>query len=100
MYKIFAVVLATSIFSAAPAFAADSKAGQGKAVMCQSCHGADGISSIPMYPNLKGQKAAYLAKQLTAFKEGTRKDPTMEAMSKALSSADIEDISAYYAEMK
>lgn len=80
--------------------AGDAAAGKAKAASCMGCHGAQGISSVPTYPNLAGQKAAYTAKQLKAFKSGDRKDPTMNAMSKPLSNADIDNLSAYYATLK
>lgn len=92
-----AVVLAVS---ANIASAADAAAGKAKSASCAGCHGANGISAVPTYPNLAGQKEAYLAKQMKAFKDGTRKDPTMNAMAKPLSDADIANISAYYAGMK
>ena len=75
-------------------------AGKAKAASCAGCHGANGVSMVPTFPNLAGQKAAYTAKQLKAFKDGSRKDGTMNAMSKPLSDADIENISAYYASLK
>ena len=27
---------------------------------CVACHGVDGIGKAPQYPNLRGQKAAYI----------------------------------------
>ncbi len=92
-----ALTLASSVFSAN---AADAAAGKAKAGMCAACHGAKGISAIPMYPNLAGQKEAYLLKQMKAFKSGTRKDPVMAPMVMALSDADMANLSAYYAGMK
>lgn len=80
--------------------AGDVAAGKAKAASCMGCHGANGISNVPTYPNLAGQKAAYTAKQLKAFKDGSRKDPTMNAMSKPLSNADIDNLAAYYASLK
>jgi cytochrome c553 len=47
---------------------------------CAGCHGANGISTMNAYPNLAGQKAAYTAKQIIAFGDGTRVDATMNAM--------------------
>ncbi len=86
--------------SATSAIAAgDAAAGKAKAASCAACHGADGISKVPMYPNLKGQKAAYVEKQLKAFKSGDRKDPTMNAMAKPLSDADMANLAAYYESM-
>ena len=33
--------------------------GKKKAELCMPCHGANGIASIPSYPNLQGQHAEY-----------------------------------------
>jgi len=89
------------VVSASSAIAAgDAAAGKAKAASCAACHGADGISKVPTYPNLKGQKAAYVVKQLKDFKSGARKDPTMNAMAKPLSDADMANLGAYYAGMK
>jgi len=67
---------------------------------CVACHGANGISTQPIYPNLAGQKEAYIAKQLKAFKAGDRKDPTMNAMVAPLTDADIANLAAYYSSLK
>lgn len=92
-----AVVLATTFGSA---MAGDVAAGKAKSATCAGCHGANGISNVPMYPNLAGQKEQYTAKQLKAFRDGTRTDPTMNAMAKPLSDADIDNLAAYYASLK
>ncbi|MBA5761364.1 cytochrome c [Vibrio sp. 404] len=81
------------------AIAGDSEAGKAKAVTCTACHGANGISPTELYPNLAGQKKGYLVKQIKAFKDGSRKDPTMNAMVAALTDQDIEDISAFYSKL-
>ncbi len=99
MKKITLAVAAT-VMMASPAFAGDPAAGKSKSAMCAACHGAAGISAVPMYPNLAGQKEAYLAKQLKDFKSGSRKDPVMAPMAMALSDEDVANISAYYASLK
>ncbi len=100
-HKVLAVISALTLAASANvAFAGDAAAGKAKAASCAGCHGANGISAIPMYPNLAGQKEAYLTKQMKAFKDGTRKDPTMNAMAAPLSDADIANISAYFAGLK
>lgn len=76
--------------------AGDAAAGKAKAAVCAGCHGAKGVSATPMFPNLAGQKAAYLEKQLKAFRDGTRKDPTMSGMAKPLSDADMANLAAYF----
>ncbi|NQZ07940.1 MAG: cytochrome c [Algicola sp.] len=94
------LIIAASACSAFSANAADAAAGKAKSAMCAACHGAAGISAIPMYPNLAGQKEAYLLKQMKAFKAGSRKDPVMAPMTMALSDADMANLSAYYAGLK
>ena len=86
--------------SANVAIAGDAAAGKAKAATCNACHGANGISAVPTYPNLAGQKEAYLVKQMKAFKDGTRKDATMNAMAKPLSDADMANLAAHFAGMK
>ena len=76
--------------------AGDAVAGQTKAAMCFSCHGATGVSMLPTYPNLAGQKEQYIIKQLSDFKTGKRSDPTMSVMAKTLTDADVADVAAYF----
>jgi len=94
---IAAITLAAS---ASMANAGDAAAGKAKATTCIGCHGANGISLAPTYPNLAGQKEAYLLKQMKAFKSGSRKDPTMNAMIAAVSEADMANIAAYFSSLK
>src|SRR5687768_2577452 len=79
--------------------AGDAAAGQGKAAMCFACHGASGVSTLPNYPNLAGQKEQYLIKQLTDFKAGKRTDPSMSSMVSALPEGDVPDIAAYFSSL-
>ncbi|KXI29284.1 c-type cytochrome [Paraglaciecola hydrolytica] len=81
------------------ASAADIQAGKSKAVTCNACHGNNGISMLPMYPNLAGQKEQYLILQLKAFRDGERKNMLMSPMSTGLSDTDIANLSAYYASL-
>ena len=90
------LILLASVLVTVPASAADIEAGKKKTAVCAACHGATGISMIPMYPNLKGQKAAYTVKQLKAFKSKQRVDPVMAAQAASLSDDDIANIAAYY----
>lgn len=100
-HQILATVSAVILtVSANVAIAGDAAAGKAKAASCGGCHGATGISAVPTYPNLAGQKEAYLAKQMKAFKDKTRIDPTMNAMAAPLSDADMANISAFYAGLK
>ena len=40
--------------------------------ICGLCHGIDGVSVMPKFPILAGQKADYLERQLRAFNSGLR----------------------------
>jgi cytochrome c553 len=100
MKKIMFAVVTTTMMISSPVFAGDAEAGKAKAVTCAACHGANGISAIPLYPNLAGQKEAYIAQQLRNFKSGERNNAIMKGMVMALSEADMDNLAAYYANMK
>jgi cytochrome c553 len=78
---------------------ADIEAGKSKAAICSSCHGVDGVGIADIYPNLAGQKAAYLEAQIKAFRDGDRKNMIMAPMAKGLSDADIQNLAAYYSSL-
>ena len=92
--------LVTFAVAVSPLYAADSDAGKKKSEMCAGCHGIDGLSQSPHYPHLAGQKPAYIAAQLRAFKNKKRKNPMMNAMASNLSSDDINNLALYYASLK
>ena len=77
--------------------AQDVEAGATLAAECSACHGVAGVSVEEDIPNLAAQKAAYLAAQLTAFREGDRKNELMNAIAAQLSDADIENVAAHFA---
>jgi cytochrome c553 len=85
------------LMGATAGHAGDVKAGAAKAMMCQACHGLDGLSKAPDSPNIAGQIEPYLIAQLQAFKTGLRKSDAMSAVAPALSDTDIEDLAAYFA---
>lgn len=74
----------------------DAEAGKAKSVTCSACHGAEGISVNPLWPNLAGQGARYTAEQLKAFKEGKRVNALMSAQAMGLSDQDMRDLAVYY----
>lgn len=86
-------------FTASPAFAGDAAAGKAKSATCAACHGAAGISNNDIWPNLAGQKQGYLKAQITAFRDGKRKDPMMGPMAAPLSDDDIANLAAYYSSL-
>lgn len=94
-----ALLLGVSALVAPTAMSADIAAGKAKSVTCGACHGGNGISMIPMYPNLAGQKEQYLVLQMKAFRDGERKNMVMAPMASGLSDTDIENLAAYYASL-
>jgi cytochrome c553 len=80
--------------------AGDAKAGQTRAAICAACHGLDGNSNSPEWPNLAGQHTSYIVKQLKAFKAGQRTNPVMAPQAQMLSDQDMEDVAAYFSAQK
>ncbi len=68
---------------------------------CATCHGANGRSVAPTFPNLAAQTAPYIEAQLHAFKDQTRGDPDAQAymwgMAAPLGDSTITALAAYYA---
>lgn len=92
----FAVLLA-----ATPSVQAegDLEQGRAKSIQCVSCHGAEGETTNPTFPDLAGQNASYLAIQMQDFKSGKRYHPVMSPVAEALSEQDIADLSAYFSQI-
>jgi cytochrome c553 len=76
--------------------AGDAAAGQAKAAVCAACHGGDGKAIQPSYPNIAGQHASYIAKQLTDYRDGNRNNALMTGQAANLSDQDIQDLAAYF----
>lgn len=63
---------------------------------CPACHGVAGESALgPDNPYLAGQSGGYLAKQLSDYKTGARKDPVMGAMLAAVDESDLVSLAAF-----
>ena len=77
--------------------AGNKEAGQAKSATCLACHGMEGNSANPEWPNLAGQHASYVARQLKHFKAGERTNPLMSPMAMTLADQDVEDLAVYYA---
>lgn len=73
--------------------------GKARSAVCAGCHGPNGQAGNPVWPNLAGQSAGYIVKQLQDFKSGARKDPMMSGQAMGLSKADMEDLGAYFASL-
>jgi cytochrome c553 len=77
--------------------AAATAAGRTLAAKCANCHGDNGVSRQPLWPNLAGQSTDYLTAAIAAYKTGGRKNVTMADMSKALSDAEATQLAGYFA---
>lgn len=68
---------------------------------CAACHGLDGESTHPSYPDLAAQSADYLELQLRLFREGrhgqTRTSALMQTLTQGLSAQEAADLARYYA---
>ena len=65
--------------------------------VCVACHGEQGVSRAPEYPNLAGQSGAAIYKQLNDYRTGSRSNQLMTDIAKALDEDTLADIAAYYA---
>jgi len=83
---------------ALPAAAAsgDAEVGKKKSTTCAACHGANGVSVSPEFPNLAGQYPDYLETALKHYKDGKRKNPIMQAQVANLTPKDMMDLAAYF----
>jgi cytochrome c553 len=102
MRLVHTLVLAALVSSAGAAFAAsgNSEAGHKKSTPCQACHGPNGISVSPAFPNLAGQNPDYIMEALRQYKDGRRANPIMKGQVANLSERDIEDLAAYFSSQK
>jgi cytochrome c553 len=100
--KLVQIVLAAAVASACGTVLAsgNAEAGHKKSTPCQACHGPNGISVSPAFPNLAGQNPDYIVTALRHYKEGKRKNPIMQGQAANLSERDIEDLAAYFSSQK
>jgi cytochrome c553 len=108
---VLALAISTALYLGGGAYGADAaadtasdaqKAALRKTVeTCGTCHGVDGRSISPTFPNLAAQQAPYIELQLKAFKDQSRADPDAQAymwgMASQLNDAMISSLAAYFA---
>ena len=68
--------------------------------VCAACHGADGNSPTAVNPNIAGQHADYITRQLEHFKSGVRANAIMQGMAAPLSADDMRAVGVYYSRQK
>jgi cytochrome c553 len=107
-----AIAMVTSVCISCIAHGADVTAdvttGSQKAALqktietCGTCHGVNGRSVSPTFPNLAAQQAAYIELQLKAFKDQSRADPDAQAymwgMASQLSDATISGLAKHFSQ--
>jgi cytochrome c553 len=71
--------------------------GLAMAAACAGCHGEHGISVAPQFPNLAGQSAIAIYKQLHDYKSGSRVNAIMTGIAQSLQDQDIIDLSTHFA---
>lgn len=75
--------------------------GAGSAIVaCSTCHGQSGEGNAAGgFPRLAGLPETYLAAQLSALADGTRRNPVMEPVAKALSAQQRMQLARYYSKL-
>jgi cytochrome c553 len=68
-----------------------------KLLVCNTCHGDNGVPRSPVTPVIWGLQENYLVKQLHDFQSGTRDNDVMTWMSTALTPAEVTAAAAYFA---
>ena len=100
-FKAAAMLFALVAMAGGAQAGGDPAAGKDKAGLCMGCHGEDGMAVNPECPNLAGQKAGYIIKQVVDFQKGHRQNDTMSPMAAMAGELqDIKDIAAFYASQK
>jgi cytochrome c553 len=77
----------------------DAGAGKNAATVCGACHGADGVSPIPMFPSLAGQPAEFLYWRLVDIQREARPESPMTPIVAPLDDATLRDLAAYFASL-
>lgn len=93
------LAVAVSILPVTASASGNAAAGQKKAAVCEACHGKDGHSVDPNYPELAGQHQTYLIKALADYRSGRRTNAIMAGFASPLSNQDIADLAAWYASL-
>jgi len=97
------LILLASLMFTLPVMAGDIDVGKAGATVCAGCHGLDGKSTAPGFPNLAGQDYKYLKSQIINFRNKSRtggQAALMYGMVAGLSDDDIENLATYFSSLK
>jgi cytochrome c553 len=78
----------------------DASVGKKLSTPCAACHGAEGVSASPEFPNLAGQHPDYLVAALKHYKNGKRKNAIMADQVKNLEPKQMADLAAYFSSQR
>ena len=79
------------------AVSGNADAGAQKAAVCTACHGPNGVSPVPNFPNIAGQKFDYLYWQLVELKHRDDSSSPMTPILAPMSDTDLRDLAAHFA---
>ena len=96
LFVVAGLVLASTQTQAESLVDGSAEAGKLRALTCTACHGPEGNSVSPLWPNIAGQNASYLLAQLKAFKDGSRVDPLMSSQAMILTDEDMANLAVYF----
>lgn len=71
-------------------------AGLERSAICSTCHGPDGNSKKPEYPNLASQNPTYIIEQMYKFKDGRRKNFVMQTLVRSFNLEDKINLAVYF----
>lgn len=91
------LTIAFTVWSGTAMAGGDPARGKEKSATCVACHGENGMSIAPTFPNIAGQYEDYLYHSLLSYKNGDRKNAIMAGQVAALTEQDMRDLAAYYA---
>lgn len=66
---------------------------------CVPCHGTNGVGIDPTFPTIAGQHKDYIARALTDYRRGGRKNAIMAAPASTLTAQDVEELSTYFSSL-
>jgi cytochrome c553 len=69
--------------------------------LCATCHNLDGISPMPRFPKLAGQRPLYIIKQVRDFGEGRRSNDggQMQTIASEIGDEDLAKTASYFASL-
>ena len=94
-----AAIVGTAFIATPLLHAGDISRGEELSGSCAACHGAEGVSSNPEWPNIAGQGKRYLYDQLRAYQNQDRDNSIMYGQVADLDDQDMRDLAAFYASL-